>query len=282
VGTWGAGPALVALLTTFGVVIFTGIPALVIGEGTATAKVAGNAVSSLLQDAAFVAVPILILTLMVGPMRRRDFGVRMPARPLRIVALIVVAFFVYLLLSKLLGDLIGVGDQQDDLPDKLGAKESTLAGLVIAFCVTVVAPIGEEFLLRGVLFQGLRNSFSRVTPQWVAIGIAALIDGAIFGALHAGGTDAIFLPLLALFGIVLCLLFQFSGSLYASIVVHATNNTVAIASALGWSFLSGLVLWIGAIAVLSLIALGVRRFDARLPERLPFAAPVKAPAQEGA
>lgn len=263
---WTAGPALVALITTFGVALFIGIPAIVIGEDTTTAKVIGNVVSSILQNAVFVGIPVLILVLMaVGRLRRRDFGLRMPPRPWVAVGFLVLAFFAYLALSAGLAALLGIGDQKDDLPEKLGAKDSVAAGIVIALCVTVLAPIGEEFLLRGVIYPGLRNSLRRISPMWVAVILAALIDGLIFGALHAAGSKAIFLPILALFGAVLCVLYQLTGSLYAPIVLHATNNTIAITTALGWKFSSGALLWVGAILILALMGLAARWVGSRLP-----------------
>lgn len=252
-----------ALIATLGVTIFVGIPAILIGDDTVTTKVTGTAISSILQAIAFVGVPLLILGLMVGVPRRGDLGLRLPARWGRMIGLIVAVFLLYLVLSSGLGQLIGIGEQKDDLPAKLGAKDSAIAGIVIALCVTVLAPIGEEILLRGVIYPGLRNSLRRISPGWLAIGGAALIDGLIFGALHAGGSKAIFLPILALFGALLCLLYQFSGSLYAPILLHATNNTVAIATALKWSFLDGLLLWISAVMLLSLLALAARGFEAR-------------------
>lgn len=263
---WGAGHALLALITTFGAALFIGIPALVIGEGTTTAKITGTAVSSLLQNAVFVAVPVLILVLVIGPVRRRDFGLKMPSRPWLVVGGIVLAFVAYALLSAALGSLLGVGDEKDDLPEKLGAKDTVLAGFVVAFCVTVLAPIGEEFLLRGVIYPGLRNSLARVSPKYVAIGLAAVIDGLIFGALHAAGSKAIFLPILALLGAILCLLYQASGSLYAPIALHMTNNVLAISVALDWSFAGGVALWLCAFTILSAFALIARAVGGKLPD----------------
>lgn len=257
---WGAGPALLALLATFGVTLFVGIPALLIGEDTVTAEIVGNVVSSILQNAAFVGVPVLILALLaLGRLRRRDFGLWLPPRRWVFVGLIVAAFVAYLLLAAGLGVLLGIEGEQDDLPEKLGAKETAAAGIAIAICVTVFAPIGEEFLLRGVVFPGLRDSLARVSPLWIAVLVAAIVDGVIFGALHIAGSKAIFLPVLALFGVILCLLYQFTGSLYAPIVLHATNNTIAITNALDWKFHSGVILWVGAIVTLALLALLARR-----------------------
>jgi membrane protease YdiL (CAAX protease family) len=262
---WGAGTALLALVATFGATIFTSIPALIIGEDTTTAKVVGTLVSSLLQNVAFVGVPILVVSAAAGRLRRRDLGWRMPARPGRAVGLIVLAFVLYIVLSGILGQILGADGEQDDLPAKLGAKDSVLSGIAIALAVTVLAPIGEETLLRGIIYPGLRNGFSRVVSAPAAIGLAGLVDGLIFGALHIGGSKAIFLPILALFGFVLCMLYQSTGSLYASILLHATNNTIAMKVALDWSVQGAVLLWVSAITILTLLALAARAAELRWP-----------------
>jgi membrane protease YdiL (CAAX protease family) len=262
--SWGAGVALLAFVTTLGVTIFTGIPALAIGDDTPGAKATGSVVGSLLQNATFVAIPILIIGMMVGGLRRRDVGLVLPRKAWLIPAGVVVALVAYLLISALLGELLNTGGQEDDLPEKLGAKGSLAAGIAVGVAVTVFAPIGEEFLLRGVLFAGLRDSFAKGLPLWAAVAIAALLDGAVFGLLHIAGTKLIFLPVLATFGVILCLVYQATKSLYTGIVLHCTNNTIAITVALDWSFLGGLALWVSALSILTLIALAARGVEGRL------------------
>lgn len=273
--SWGAGVALLAVVATLGATIFTAIPSVVIGDDTDAAKATGSVVSSIIQNLVFVGVPLLIVAMSVGGLRRRDVGLVLPPKAWRIPLFVLAALVLYLLLSAGLGELLNAGGQDDDLPEKLGAKSSLVAGIAVGLAVTVAAPIGEEFLLRGILFPGLRDSLARIAPVWVAIAIAALLDGLVFGALHIGGSKAIFLPILATFGIVLCLLYQVTKSLYACILLHCTNNTIAIAVALDWSFLGGLALWVSAISILTLIALAVRGVEGRLgpPQRRPgFAA----------
>jgi membrane protease YdiL (CAAX protease family) len=269
--SWGAGPAFLALIATFGATILTSIPALAIGDDTNTARAAGSVVGSILQNAVFVGMPVLIIGMMVGGLRRRDVGLVLPRKAWRIPLYVLGAFVLYLLISKGLGELLDVGDQQDELPEKLGAKGSLVAGIAVGLAVTVCAPIGEEFLLRGILYPGMRDTLARVAPAWVAIAVAALVDGIIFGALHIGGSKAIFLPILATFGVILCLLYQATGSLYANILLHCTNNTLAIAVALDWSVLGGVALWLSAVSILTLLALLARRVEAGLgpPRRLP-------------
>lgn len=104
--------------------------------------------------------------------------------------------------------------------------ERTATELALFFLVVAVAaPVVEELLFRGMLYGALRRHMS-----WF---MAALVSGLLFGAVH--GVLAA-LPL-ALFGIYLAALRQWSGSLTLPIVVHALHNTVVM----------GLVLFSGAL-----------------------------------
>lgn len=265
--SWGAAAAFLAFIAAFGAAIFTSIPSLAIGDDTTTTKAIGSVVGSLLQNIAFVAVPLLILTSLVGRrLTRRDLGLVVPPMAWRIPLYTAIALVVYLLLSAGLGELLNTEGQEDSLPEDLGAKGSLAAGIAIGLAVTVLAPIGEEFLLRGVLYPGLRDSLAKVASIWVAIALAAVGNGLIFGALHLAGTKAIFLPILMLFGVILCLLYQATESLYANILLHATNNTIAIAVSLDWSILGGLALWVSALSIITLLALAARALELRLPE----------------
>ena len=94
--------------------------------------------------------------------------------------------------------------------------------------MTLAAPIAEEFFFRGFLFPAV----------WRAIGMwpAAIIGGMMFGAVHAGGTDAKFLVPLAVFGLLLCLIYRYSGSLLPCMALHAVNNATALGVTLGWQW----------------------------------------------
>ena len=102
-------------------------------------------------------------------------------------------------------------------------------GAVPLFVVTTVllAPVAEEVIFRGVLFQGLRSRMS----FWVA----ALVSAALFtiphlfegGGLLAGGIiSSGILPL----GIVFAALVERRGSLLPAVVAHATYNAIGVAT----------------------------------------------------
>ena len=102
---------------------------------------------------------------------------------------------------------------QEDLGDKLGP-----VGVQILLIVLVV-PISEEVCFRGMLFGGLRERMPGL--------VAALISGLVFGALHAG-TGVTAVPPLMVFGVILALLYERTGSIVPGILLHMLNNSIAL------------------------------------------------------
>jgi membrane protease YdiL (CAAX protease family) len=84
--------------------------------------------------------------------------------------------------------------------------------------IVVCAPIGEEILFRGFLYQGLRRRFPVMR--------AALISAGAFAFVHVYP-----LRILPIFvsGVLLALLYERRRSLLASITAHATLNAIVVA-----------------------------------------------------
>jgi membrane protease YdiL (CAAX protease family) len=116
-------------------------------------------------------------------------------------------------------ELLGVDESNvEDLGDG-----STVAAVAVALAVIVVAPVAEEFFFRAFFYRALRTR--------LRVWSAALIDGVVFGALHfQGGDSAVILPVIAVFGVGQCLVYERTGSLFAVIAIHAAFNTFATLS----------------------------------------------------
>ncbi|GAC1433428.1 MAG: hypothetical protein NVSMB65_07300 [Chloroflexota bacterium] len=101
----------------------------------------------------------------------------------------------------------------------LAADSSRTVGQFITLFVMVglVGPIVEELVFRGMLYQLLRSSL----PLWAAIALSAGLFALIHGL-------AVLLPALFVFGVALALVFEYTRSLYPSIVLHMVINTVAL------------------------------------------------------
>ena len=90
----------------------------------------------------------------------------------------------------------------------------------------MVAPVTEEFFFRAFFYRALRTR--------LRVWSAALIDGVVFGSLHFESLDAaMILPVIAIFGVGLCLVYERTGSLFAVIAIHAAFNTFAMLGAGG-------------------------------------------------
>jgi uncharacterized protein len=128
------------------------------------------------------------------------------------------AFGGYIVFAAIYAPL--VQPEQEDVTRELGYDEGGLAAVIAGLLIIGVAPISEEMFFRGFMFAGLR----RRLPLWPAAAIA----GIIFGFVHYTGPDSIgVVPQLAVFGMLLAWLYEYTGSLWPPILVHTLNNTIA-------------------------------------------------------
>lgn len=93
--------------------------------------------------------------------------------------------------------------------------------ILMSIAIVILAPIAEEALFRGVLFETMQKAWG------LPIGVA--VAASLFGAAHLD--PSLFLPL-ALAGVALCLLYFKTRSLITSMSAHATLNAIAIGMAL--------------------------------------------------
>jgi hypothetical protein len=104
---------------------------------------------------------------------------------------------------------------------------------------------------------------------WRAMRAAFSESGAVFGAIHLGGGQDPFIPVLAALGVLLALAYHYSGVLYAAIAIHAVNNAVSTGAsqepAASWVYV--------VLAVGPLLALGVAVLLGRAIDRWAPASP---------
>jgi membrane protease YdiL (CAAX protease family) len=240
---WTAFGALFAAfaLSLFGALLIGSVAA-AFGASFEDPPPAVNIVATFVQDGAFV-LAALVFAARAGAVRAAQFGL-VRARIGRALKWSAIAYVAFWVLSAIWAAAIGL-NEQDQLPDSLGADESTVALVAVCVLVTVAAPIAEELLFRGYMFGALRN--------WRGPWPAALITGVLFGAVHVFGQEAEFLLPLALLGVALCVIRWKTGSLLPCIALHAINNAVAFSVAESWTVGQGVLLVIGAATVTLLI-----------------------------
>ncbi|HYN90344.1 MAG TPA: type II CAAX endopeptidase family protein [Thermoleophilaceae bacterium] len=218
--SWPPWYAPAALFGAFGAIVVASFPLLpVILTFGISEAVAGIALLALLlvQDGLLVLAALLLASLKRSP-RRWHFGIR-ATRLWPTVGLTVLAF------ALMLGFELGYIElfQVDETNVEDLGQGNPVAGFAVALAVIVVAPVAEEIFFRAFFYRALRTR--------LAVWSAALIDGLVFGALHFQGTDtAIILPVIAVFGVGQCLVYERTGSLFAVIAIHAAFNTVAMLS----------------------------------------------------
>lgn len=112
----------------------------------------------------------------------------------------------------------------------LGAPKSNAVPLVrsatdpyatamLVFTVVLLAPLCEELVFRGGVFGWLR--------RYLPVGLAAALSAALFSGVHR------FLPaliVLFVFGLSAALVYQRTGSTLNTFVMHACQNSLAIAA----------------------------------------------------
>ena len=216
------------LLTGLGVTIVLGLFVFVVAAAFgADGDSPGVGIGlTLVQNVALVGAALFFASLGRGRASGADFGLRR-APFWSSVGLLVAVWVGFLVLSAIWAAAFSL-DQQQDLPESLGAGGPLFNVLAVVVLITVVAPVGEELFFRGFFFGALRN--------WRGPWPAALITGLVFGGVHVGSSPVGYLVPLMIFGVGLCLLYEWTGSLYPAIALHALNNSIALGANLKWDW----------------------------------------------
>lgn len=180
-------------------------------DGTLTT--AGSIISQLGTELGFLLVPLALASITGArglPAILRRLGFRSFKRSA--FGWMALTFFLYLAFT-IFYSLVITEPKQKDIAESFGPTAVQVLLIVIA------APIAEETCFRGMLFGGLREKLPRLA--------AALVTGLIFGGLHAlTGVTAV--PPLIVFGFLLALLYERTGSIVPGILLHMLNNSIAL------------------------------------------------------
>jgi len=210
---WGPWAGLLGVVAALFVGLMLGLPSLAFTEGKHELTTTGSIIAQTATELGFLSVPIG-LALMRGAKSPREVLDRLGVRGFQASAFgwMAVAFALYLAFT-IFYSLVITEPKQKDIAESFGPTVVQILLIVIA------APISEEFCFRGMLFGGLREKLPRLA--------AALITGVVFGGLHAlTGVTAV--PPLIVFGFLLALLYEKTGSIVPGILLHMLNNSIAL------------------------------------------------------
>jgi CAAX protease family protein len=173
--------------------------------------------ATLVQDAALIGAALLFAGLYASGLTAASFGLR-PTRLWPAVGWLLATWAAFFALSAIYVGIVGQPDQQELTRDL--SNEDSLAALIgYTVLLAFVAPLTEEFFFRGFMFGVLREKLG------VAGGV--IVTGVVFGLVHATGSPIETVGVLVILGILLCMLYQQTGSLLPCIALHALNNAIS-------------------------------------------------------
>jgi uncharacterized protein len=212
---WGPWLALLGVLMALGTAIVFSVPIAIVDNPGAGEDLSGAALAlaQLGQELSFLLVPFALAAskgaTVAESMRRLGL---VAFRRLNALQWMGAAIGIYLVFVMVYVALVGE-PEQDDFADDLGPL------WIQILLISIAAPIGEEVCFRGMLFGGLRERL----PMWAA----GLISAVIFGLLHVT-TGISVVPPLIVFGFLLALVYERTGSILPCILLHMLNNSVAL------------------------------------------------------
>ena len=229
---WWYGPAAMGIgfiATMFVVVVIATIAAAAGAENVEDSKgfLQGATVA---QQAIFVTVAVLLAARTLRP-RAWHFGFRR-SRLWPTIGWAALGFAAYWLLAIFYAALVAPDSEQETL-ENLGTEDGTVWLVGAALLVITFAPVAEEFFFRGFFYRALRTR--------LPIAGATAVDGILFGAIHIGSTPAEILPVLMVLGVIFCLVYEKTGTLFSVIGLHALNNTLAFGASTGEWAVAGIV-----------------------------------------
>lgn len=99
--------------------------------------------------------------------------------------------------------------------------------ILYAFTAVIFAPIVEEILFRGVLYQELRNKKQYLIPLAISSLSFGLIHTLPMFLLSHDSSEFLFLIVYTIMGYLITRAYEKTGSIWASIGVHFVNNLIA-------------------------------------------------------
>lgn len=131
---------------------------------------------------------------------------------------VLIAIGAYLLAANVIYQLFQ--PEQEDVTRELGFGESSLGDIASFVLIVIAAPLSEEIFFRGFMFAGIRFR--------APFAVAALVSAGIWGLFHYTGSDSWPVVLqLTVFGVILCWLYERTGSIRGPIFLHMVNNLIA-------------------------------------------------------
>lgn len=168
----------------------------------------------------FSAVPCTLLVLLALCFARDvDPKSWLALVPVRFTTLLGWVAFAFVLLQ--LADLATVELGRSPVPPIMESViETTRYTTLLWVALVIAAPVFEEVLFRGSMYEGLRRTR-------MGAGGTIVVTTLLWTGLHVAQYELFFLVLIALIGILLGISRERTGSLYVPLAIHAVNNLLS-------------------------------------------------------
>lgn len=149
----------------------------------------------------------------------RDVGFRWPSLPWFFGAIIVgiigiPARLLVLLFVAVLFDIPLFEATEEESSGEIDALFWVAFVQLLAILV-ILAPLAEEMVFRGILYNAVRGRYGIV--------LGTLVSGAVFGLAHI---DPLLVISNTVMGLALALCYEYSKSLWVTIIIHFVNNAI--------------------------------------------------------
>ncbi len=200
-------------------------------------------------------IATILVLILIYKIKKREYKEELQLRKtsnLNIIFAIILGVSCWLFNSGLLSivEEVGLFSSQFEYMNEILATLSQGSIILSIITVGVIAPIAEEFLFRGVIYNTLNK---KISIKWTII-----IQAILFGVFHGNLVQGLYATFLGLiFGYVT----YKTKSLWPAITMHIVNNLVAtiVSYLIGDYFLSILVyvvfIVIGVIGIVSFLLL---------------------------
>ena len=234
--------------------------------------------SVLLYGPVFIGTALLTPWLASGRVYAHDYPAPVSLRGWRMGVVALMTIMIQVTVTVFESTVQDARQASETVAHSLGLGQGIWPDAAVVIAVTVLAPLGEEWLFRGLFFRSLRDGLARWMPLTPAASLGAALSSLLFAQVHTNDGQTTQWPALFIMGILLALTYEWTGSLLAPMLVHALNNTFAL---IATRALPGMQLsadWIFFLAASAPVI--VAMVGARLLHRLPqMPAPAPFPAR---
>jgi membrane protease YdiL (CAAX protease family) len=182
-------------------------------------SVFNSVITALVYVLTFVLVVVIPWLTLKSKTNRKELGLDKPMS-WGSIGMVFPGFVAYILLSVTLLTVVAYILPGIDLQQEQDVGFNALNfryEYVLAFItLVIIAPFAEEVLFRGYMYGKLRKTL----PLWVSMLVTSLVFGLVHMAWNVG-IDTFALS------IVLCLLREFTGSIWSSVLLHMLKNGIA-------------------------------------------------------